>query len=408
MLLLIKGKLLIDGTGTPPIPDGAILVEEGRIVEVGKLENLHFPSDTRIINRRHETLLPGLVDSHIHVAIDSTIDESVSLQQERPDALKALRGYMSLQKDLMSGVTTARSLGDGCDVDRIIRDAIVRGEINGPRILACVLALRPSHGTAPKTAICADGIDELRRRTREAIARGADVIKIFASNIIRGNTHLDYLRGDLTRVAAYTKEEMAVVAEEAHRVGIKVAAHAIGGPALRWALQAGIDSVEHANLIDEEDIEVFLETGGFLSDPNLHLFFDPEIGFEGEGNRTHKWGELPEWWHEKVRLAREQTRTVMSRAVKMGVKFALGTDLNHGGLWKEAKYFVQALGATEMEAILAITKNGAKLCGLEDQIGTLEKGKSGDIISVNGNPLERIECLQDVQFVVKEGRVVKG
>jgi len=408
MLLVIKGKLLIDGTGTPPVLDGAVLVEGDRIVEVGKLENLHFPSNTRIINRGHETLLPGMVDSHIHIAIDSTINESVSLQQERPDSLKALRGYKSLQKDLMSGVTTVRSLGDGSDVAKIIRDAIERGEISGPRVLACILALRPSHGTAPKTAICADGVDELRRRTRESIAMGADVIKIFASNIIRGDTHLDYLKGDLTGVAAYTKEEMAVVAEEAHRAGIKVAAHAIGGPALRWALQAGIDSVEHANLMCEEDIKVFLETGGFLSDPNLHLFFDPEIGFESEGNQTHPWRELPEWWHEKVRLAREQTRTVMSKAVKMGVKFALGTDLNHGGLWKEAKYFVQDLGATETEAIRAITKNGAELCGLENQIGTLEKGKLGDIISVNGNPLEKIEYLQDVQFVVKEGRVVKS
>lgn len=146
-------------------------------------------------------------------------------------------------------------------------------------------------------------------------------------------------------------------------MGIKVAAHCIGGIAIRWGLEAGIDSMEHANLIEEEDIPYFLKHNAFISDPNLHLFFDPVKGFESPTNKTHKWEQLPAWWHEKVRKAKEQTRRVMPKALKAGVKFALGTDLNHGQLWLECKYFVQEIGATPMQAILAVTKNCSELLG---------------------------------------------
>jgi imidazolonepropionase-like amidohydrolase len=252
----------------------------------------------------------------------------------------------------------------------------------------------------------ADGLYEVRKATRQAIFMGADVIKVFATNISQGDSYLDYLRGDLTGVPAYSREELEIIAKEAHLAGLKVAAHAIGGPGVRWALEAGIDSIEHGNLIEEDDIEVFLRTGGFLSDPNLHLFFDPEQGFESPGNRTHKWEDLPEWWHQKVRLARERTRIVHGKALQAGVKIALATDLNHGNLWKEAKYFVECIGATEMQAIQAVTRNGAELCGMESEIGTLEKGKIADIISIKGNPLTDITDLRKVNLIMKEGEIL--
>jgi imidazolonepropionase-like amidohydrolase len=404
MTIFIKGKLLIDGTGKEPISNGVVAVEGNRIVEIGDSRSIQIPPDAEVIDCNDETLLPGLVDSHLHAGLDSTRKEPVLAQYEKPDALRALRGYISLQKDIIAGVTTVRLLGDGTGyIDKIIRDAINAGEITGPRVLAAVHAIRPTHGTAPQIGVTADGVEQVRYYTRQAIFLGADVIKLFVSNISRGDSYLDYLRGDLTQVPAYTKEEIATAVDEAHRSGIKVAAHCIGGPALKWSLEAGVDSIEHANLIEEDDIPLFLSTGAFISDPNLHLFFDKEIGFESSGNKTHRWEDLPEWWHEKVRSSREQTRRVMSKALKSGVKFALGTDLNHGGLWKEAKYFVEEIGATQMQAILAITKNGAEVCGLEKQIGTLEKGKLADIISVQGNPLENIENLKNVNLVMKDG-----
>lgn len=407
MRIAIRSKLLIDGTGKEPIENGVLVVDGNKIVDVGPPQEVSIPFDAQIIDCSNETVLPGLVDSHIHVALDSTINESVTEQHSRPESVKALRAYMSLQKDLEAGVITVRALGDGSDVDKHVRDAINRGEIEGPRVLAAVQAIRPTHGTAPNTAVSADGVDGVRYYTRKAIFQGADVIKLFVSNVCIGHTHLDYLRGDLTQVPAFTKDEIQVAVEEAHRAGLKVAAHAIGGPALRWALEAGVDSVEHANLIEEQDIDLFLRSGAYLSDPNLHLFFDNEIGFESDGNLTHKWSDLPDWWRNKVRIAREQTRRVQAQALKAGVKFALGTDLNHGGLWKEAKYFVEVLGATEMEAVLAITRNGAELCGLADKTGTLERGKNADIIAVGGNPLDRIDHLKDVRLVIKEGKILR-
>jgi len=406
----IKGALLIDGTGRQPVENPVIIIQGNKIVDVGTTETVTIPEDAEVYDRKGEVLLPGLIDSHSHAGEDSKRAESVSEQHLKPDALRVLRGFISLSHDLECGVTTVRLLGDGGGfIDKVLRDAIREGEIVGPRLLVCCLPIRPSHGTAPEIAECqgADGVDEVRKRVRQAIYHGADVIKLFTSNISNGDTFLDYLKGDLTGIAAYTKEEMEVAVEEAHRCGKKVAAHCIGGDAVRWGIEAGIDSLEHVNLIEEKDIPYFLENGTYLSDPNLHLFFDPVKGFESPQNQSWVWEELPDWWHEKVYKAKENTRKVMGKALKEGVKFALATDLNHGGLWLEAKYFVEEIGATPMQAILACTRNGAECCGILEETGTVEVGKYADIISLAGNPLENIEYLKDVRFVMKEGIPVR-
>ncbi len=405
----ITASLLIDGTGAGPVKDPVVVVEGTKIREVGTRSSIRIPPGAQVIDRGAEILLPGLVDSHCHAGEDSKRPESIREQHLKPDPLRAIRGATSLLHDLKCGATTMRLLGDGGGfIDKILRDAINSGEIVGPRLLVACLAVRPSHGTAPEISqgIGADGVNEVRKRVRQAIFYGADVIKLFTSNISNGDTFLDYLKGDLTQVAAYTKEEMAVAVEEAHRSGKKVAAHCIGGMAIPWGLEAGIDSFEHANLMEEDDIPLFLKHGAYISDPNLHLFFDPIKGFESPHNRSWVWNDLPEWWHAKVRRAREQTKRVFGKALAAGVKFALGTDLNHGGLWLEAKYFCSEIGATPMQAILACTRNGAECCGILEETGTVESGKLADIISVGGNPLENIENLKNVKMVMKAGAVV--
>lgn len=406
----LKAALMIDGTGASPVKSPVLVIENGRISQMGTAETVAVPEGAAVIDRGSEILMPGLIDSHCHAGEDSKRGESVREQHLKPDPLRALRGQVSLMNDLRHGVTTMRLLGDGGGlIDKILRDAINAGEIEGPHLLVCCLPVRPSHGTAPEIAEClgADGVEEVRKRVRQAIYYGADVIKLFTSNISNGDTFLDYLKGDLTQVAAYTKAEMEVAAEEAHRAGKKVAAHCIGGKAIQWGLEAGIDSMEHANLIEEEDIPYFLQYGGFISDPNLHLFFDPVKGFESPHNKSWVWAELPDWWRRKVYRAREQTRRVMGKALQAGVKFALGTDLNHGGLWLEAKYFVEQVGATPMQAVLACTRDSADCCGILSEAGTLEPGKRADIISLTGNPLEKIDHLREVAMVMKEGIIIE-
>jgi len=402
--IIIKCGILVDGTGRPPIYNATIVIKGNKIEGIFKESNCDEISGDQIIDLSGYTVLPGFVDSHSHAGEDASREEPITAQHEMPDAERILRGVVSLSKDLNAGTTTIRLLGDGSGcIDRILRDAINKGEIRGPRIVAAVQAIRPTHGTAPQIGVAADGVEEVRYYVRRAISLGADVIKLFISNICRGNTYLDYLKGDLTTLPAYTKEEIEVAVDEAHRYGIKVAAHCLGGPAMTDALNVGVDSIEHANLMDESIIPLFIKTGAFISDPNLILFFDKDIGFESPHNKTHKWEELPDWWHQKVYMARENTRVVMSKALKAGVKFALGTDLNHGNLWREAKYFVEELGASNMQAISAITINGAEVCGLEKIVGSIEAGKLADIVAVEGNPLDNIDCLKNIRLVMKEG-----
>ncbi|HQJ22640.1 MAG TPA: amidohydrolase family protein [Rectinema sp.] len=411
MKQFIFGKMLIDGNGGKPLANPVVVVEDKYIQQIGDEQSIKIPAGAHIINRNSETLMPGLVDSHCHAGEDSKRPESIRVQHTKPAPLRAIRGYISLLQDLNGGVTTMRLLGDGDGlIDKILRDAINDGEIQGPNLLVACLPIRPSHGTAPEIAefIGADGVDEVRKRARQAIYYGADVIKLFISNIANGDTFLDYLRGDLTGVAAYTKEEIAVAVEEAHRAGKKVAAHCIGGEAMRWGLEVGVDSFEHANLLEESYIPLFIKYGAYISDPNLHLFFDPIKGFESPYNKSWVWEELPTWWHDKVRNARKNTKEILSKALKAGVKFALGTDLNHGGLWLEAKYFCQEIGATPMQAIQACTRNSADCCGILDKTGTIEVGKYADIISIDGDPLANIEDLKNVKMVMKQGEVIKA
>ncbi len=406
--IIIKCSLLVDCTGQPPIRDALVRVKENLIIGISSQTAFDDKGESRVIDLAGCTLMPGFVDSHAHAGEDAAREEPITVQHQKPPALRALRGYSSLTKDLSAGTTTIRLLGDGRGhIDRILRETINSGEIEGPRILAAVQAILPTHGTAPEIGVSADGIDQVRYRTRQAISLGADVIKIFVSNIRRGESYIDYLHGDLTDMPAFTREEIATAVTEAHRSGIKVAAHCLGGVSMDDALETGVDSIEHSNLMEERHIPLFLKSGAYLSDPNLILFFDAERGFESPNNKTHKWEQLPVWWHEKVYKARERTRNVMSKAVREGVMFALGTDLNHGWLWKEAKYFITELGASNMQAILSITKNGADLCGIGMRAGTLEEGKLADIVAVEGNPLENIECLKNVRMVMKEGAIVK-
>ncbi len=233
---------------------------------------------------------------------------------------------------------------------------------------------------------------------RQNYSMGADVVKLFVTGVSNGDTDEDYRRGGFTQVPAYSRKELFAAIGEAHDLGMKVAGHAIGGPAMRWAMEAGIDSVEHANMLEEQDIEYFVKYGTRLSSPNLQELFDEETGFQARENYKE------DWWRTKVIEATRLSEKYMPQAIKSGVKICLSVDSTHGFLWKEVKYLVSIIGASNTEALLAVTKNSAELLGMEDSIGTIEKGKLADIISVRGDPLKDITVLKDVSLVMKDGQ----
>jgi imidazolonepropionase-like amidohydrolase len=404
-LIAIKSRLLIDGTGSPGIENGIVCAgDDGRITIVGPAESVRISTAADVIDWSSYTVLPGFVDSHTHLFLTSAIEEGLITQGSRQSPYRScLRAIANVRQDFESGVTSARALGDEDGLVPEIQHAIDGGLLVGPRLVNS-LAIRPAHGTGVGFAHVADGVDEVRRAVRRGITAGVDFIKLFATNTVPGRGEDAYRRGDLTAVPTYSEAEVKAAVEEAHRGGLRIAVHALGGSAMRWALEAGADTIEHGNLAEESDIDLFLRSGAILSDPNLQLFFDQEMGYE----LKHFGEATPGWWRRKVSFCREQTRRVLGLARAAGVPIALGSDPNHGELWREPVHFVEQLGASNLEAISAVTRVGARAAGLESDVGTIEVEKLADLVAVEGNPLQDVRALREVRFVMKEGTVHSG
>jgi imidazolonepropionase-like amidohydrolase len=398
-LTYIKSKTLITHPDGPPIADGVVQIDSKRIVAAGSADEIPIPPDATVIDRSDQTVMAAMVDPHTHITINNSYGIPLSEHFDLDYATAVLRGADNLRQDIETGVTTMRALGDRIGIEKSFQETIERGELDAPRLQVCVRALRPSNGTAPFLAYPADGPEELTRKVGENIDNGADWTKLFVTNIRDGETFEDYLRGDLTDVAAYSKAEIDAAIAHSHDRGVPVCAHAIGGDAMRWAMEAGIESIEHANLLTERDVDFFVKSGAYLSDPNLQLFFDSESGFESFG--SWEWS----WWRERVEVARELTAKWMPEAVKAGVKICLATDSTHAALWRDAKCLV-GLGVSEADTLKAVTVHGAEMMGLSDEVGKIAPGMLADLIAIAGNPLEDIESLRKVELVMKEGVIV--
>ena len=259
-----------------------------------------------------------------------------------------------------------RTLGGPDKLEVRFRDAIDAQLVDGPRLKIAIRLLRPTHGTASFVGTTADGRDELRLRICETFHFGADWLKLLITNVMHGETMRDYLMGDLTTVPAYTRDEIAFAIDEAHTLGMKVAAHAMGGPAMRWAVEAGVDSIEHGNLLEDGDAERLASHATYLSDPNLQLKFDSDKIKE---ERSH--GSPREaWWRDKIAASAAHWRKAIPQLLDAGVKICLGVDSSHGKLWREAGH-LHDLAATPAQVMRALTKNGSELLDLDDQVGTL-------------------------------------
>ena len=395
----VKAARLIDVRGDRVLTPAVVLILDGRIEAVGTA--LAIPANARVYDLGQATLLPGLIDAHVHLTYVPENSGYKGLGVSIPR--ETLYGASNALKTLLAGFTSARNVGAGGYSDVALRDAIDAGELPGPRLLVSGPALGITGGHCDENLLpaqfhyredgVADGPWEARTKAREVIKYGADLIKVCASGGVLS-------KGDQPGAPQYSPEELRAIVEEAHRAGRKVAAHAHGTQSIKEAIRAGVDSIEHASLIDEEGLKLAKERGTFLV---MDIYNDDFILQEGL-----KMGMLPESI-EKEKAVGKLQRDSFSRAVKAGVRMAFGTDAGvfpHGDNAKQFALLVR-YGMTPMQAIRSATLDAAELLGWKDRVGSLEPGKLADLIAVQGDPLKDIHLLEEVSFVMKGGAVVK-
>jgi imidazolonepropionase-like amidohydrolase len=378
---LVRGGVVIDGTGGPPIDKGVILIEGQRIIGVGKEGEVRGKADAHVLDFSDQTLLPGLIDCHNHLSLDPTLENYLYRMNDSIPEL-TLRATTSMAVDLRSGVTTSRCLGDKGFLDVECKKAVNSGLVPGPRLLVATRGLRAIHGHG-FVGYPFSGVEQIRTAVRENLAAGADVIKIFITGTLRDPKGIP---------SFFSKEEIQAAADEAHRLGVPVATHCIGGTGLKWALETRIDTIEHGYFLTDKEIDLVAKSDSWL-------VMTPSVFFTDARIRT-----LPSHLVEGHLQQRDEVAQRMRAAIKAGIKFAVGTDGMHGGLAQEIQYLLD-FGATPSQALMAATRHAAMVCGLEESIGTLEPGKFADIIGVDGNPVEDIPSLKRVKTVVSMGEI---
>jgi len=402
-LAIRAGKVLDVRTGNYTT-DQIIWIEGDRIKSIGNAADLSskLPAGTKIIDLSKSTVLPGLIDCHTHLTMTPYDSGPLGLHLSYPR--QALTGARNARVTLEAGFTTVRNVGADGYSDIALRDAIKAGDVPGPRILASgpALSITGGHGDenflAPQfnwsTDGVADGIDGVTKKVRENIKYGADVIKFMATGGVLSE-------GDNPALAQYSPEEMKAIVDTAHGLGRKVAAHAHGATGIKYAVIAGVDSIEHGSYINDEDIALMKQHGTYLV-PTVYLE-DWLI------ENVHVLGLTPNMI-EKANAVLPIAQQNLSHAFKSGVKVAFGTDAAvypHGLNAREFGKMVD-MGLPRLQSIQAATVNAADLIGWSDRVGTLEPGKFADIIAVDGDPVANVHILENVQFVMKGGEVVKS
>lgn len=397
----IRAGKLVDVVAGTVLKDQTIIITGERISAVGPSASTSVPAGAKVIDLSAQTVLPGLIDMHTHLTADPYLSGYNSLGVS--DTRAALYGVRAARKTLEAGFTTVRNVGAAGFGDVALRDAINDGDTVGPRMRTAGYAIGIKGGHCDENLLppevnftgrgVADGPWEARAKVREMAKYGADVIKICASGGVLS-------KGDEPGAQQYTLEEMQAIVNEAHKLGRKVAAHAHGTHAIHDAIIAGVDSIEHASLIDEEGIKLAKEKGTYLV---MDIYNDDFILQEGA-----KAGMLPESI-EKEKVIGQLQRDNFRKAFQGGAKMAFGTDSGvypHGDNAKQF-YYMTKYGMSSMQAIQAATINAADLLGWKDRVGSISVGKFADIIAVNGNPADNATELTKVSFVMKGGAVIR-
>jgi imidazolonepropionase-like amidohydrolase len=394
--LAIRGALLIDGTGAWH-EKHTLIVEGTRIATIGPDARVKIPKGVRVIEGRGRAVLPGLIDCHVHYCLDAGPDAIRSLERDDP-TVTAVKAVAHARATLEAGITTVRDVGSRDHISISVTRAIRAGIVPGPRTLNAGLAICMTGGHAWFIGRQADGPDEVLKAVREQIRAGADVIKFIATGGV-------LTPGVSPGAAQLTFEELRAGVEEATRAGRRVAAHAHGAEGMKNAIRAGVHSIEHGTMLDNEALALFRAHKTFLV---------PTLSAIQSGLEHGKKGGMPDYAIEKCAGMVDSLRANFRKAVKAGVRIAMGTDAGtpfnpHGRNAQELRRMVQ-LGLTPMQSIEASTRSAAILLGLEREIGTLEIGKNADLLLVDGNPLDDIAQLEEpsrLTYVLQSGLIVK-
>jgi imidazolonepropionase-like amidohydrolase len=405
---ILAGRLF-DATGDNVRETQVIVVEGERIKSIGSAASVKIPAGSNVIDLSRSTVLPGLIDCHTHLGSRADRYDPIYEFKDTPFD-SAFAAVVNAKKTLEAGFTSVRDVGSEPFLAVDLRDTIEEGFIPGPRVVASgpALSITGGHGDlnsfAPQVHVemfpeerdysISDGAEQIRHTIRAQEKHGVDVIKILATGGVLSH-------GDKPGAPQYTLEELKVAAETAHMGGRKIAAHAHGAEGIKNAILAGIDSIEHASLADDEDIRLAKEHGTYFV---MDIYNDDYIL-----NEAAKFGL------DKERIEKERTvgclqRETFQKAFKAGVKMAFGTDAGvypHGDNARQFFYMVK-FGMTPAQAIRAATFSAADLIGRSADVGTIEAGKYADLIAVDNDPLTDVRALEHVSFVMKGGVVYKG
>jgi imidazolonepropionase-like amidohydrolase len=392
---LIRNVTLIDGLGGDPRRDWAVVVEDERIAWLGPTADAPKVDHGLVVDGRGHSLLPGMINCHVHLCNDGAAD---LFGQVRDDSvpIATIRAVLNARLTLEAGVTTVRDCGAANQIAIEIAKAVDRGLIDGPRVRAAGRVVTMTGGHGHFIGREADGPDEVRKAVRAEIKGGAHFIKVMATGGV-------LTPGVDPSQTAFQLDEMMAAVEEAHKSGRQAASHAIGNGGIKNALLAGIDSVEHGFYLDDEAVNLALKNQAFLV-PTL-IAVDQIVNNGPEGG-------IPDWVVKKAKSESGHHRESFVLAVKSGMRVAAGTDAGtpfnpHGDLALELAKMVE-FGLPPMLALVAAASNAAKLLRMDDQIGSVEKGKIADLILVPGDPLADIGVMRRPAFVMKSGRVVRN
>lgn len=398
MAIVLKGATLIDGTANPVVEDAVLIIENDIITAAGNIKQISIPDEAELIDVSGKTIIPGLIDCHIHMDLHgfaNTYEENLL-----EDKLRTIRAAKEMENTLKRGITTVRNVGSVNGIDFAVKEAVNSTYCQGPRILTSgKIISMTAEGNDYFAGLYreADGPDEVRKAAREQLKAGADVLKIMTTGAVMNP-------GGIPGAAQFNMDEIRAVVEEGAKLGVKVAAHAHGSEGIKNSILSGVKTIEHCTFMNDEIIELLIKHNVYMVPTYVVDYLMLQAGEKGG---------IPSFMLDKINSIHDDFVLAFKKAVEAGVKIAFGTDAGtnynyHGNNALELVLYVKDGFMSPIQAIHSATEVAAEALGIEDKIGTLKVGKSADLLVINGSLQNNLEPLLDsVEMVFKDGKLVK-